>query len=91
VIGRKIVVIGGSLGSLNALVSIAERLPARFAAAVFVVIHSARAPLSRLSELLANKTELPVHWAKNATLIENGHIYIAPPDRHLIVEMSLVA
>jgi two-component system chemotaxis response regulator CheB len=56
---------------------------------VFVVIHIGRSR-SQLPGLLARAGNLPASSAHDRQAIEPGHIYIAPADRHLLVEPGVV-
>jgi len=83
---RDIIVIGGSAGSLDAVTEIVAKLPADLAAAVFVVLHVSPTRASTLPEILTRAGRLPaIHPADNQP-IEYGRIYVAPPDRHLLIE-----
>lgn len=61
-----------------------EGLPADFPGAVLIVVHTPPLGRSRLPGLLQRATPLPVALASHGELLRPGHIYIAPPDRHLI-------
>ena len=51
----------------------------------FVVLHlPARGP-SALDKLLRRWTSLPASFPQSDQPVRSGHIYIAPPDRHLII------
>ena len=63
-----------------------EGLPHDLDAAVLAVIHVPPHSPGRLVEILQRRTTLRVAWAQDAGAIEAGHVYIAPPDHHLIVE-----
>src|SRR5437879_11578348 len=81
-----IVTIGTSAGGVEALQTIARQLPPAFPAAVFVVIHVHVRSRSYLPEILGRAGPLPAFHAEDGMPVEHGRIYIAPPDRHLIVE-----
>jgi two-component system chemotaxis response regulator CheB len=81
----RIVVIGASLGGVPALMEIAAALPKDFAAAVLMVLHVGEQP-SILPTLLARNSVLSVSHASDGDSLRPGHIYIAPPDHHLLVE-----
>lgn len=76
---------GGSAGSIEAVKQIVRALPPDLPAAIFVVIHMAPRARSYLAPILANHSDLPASEAGDNQRIEPGHIYIAPPDRHLVV------
>jgi two-component system chemotaxis response regulator CheB len=80
-----VVVIGGSAGGIAALKALVSGLPSDFAAAVFVVVHVPAYAPSRLPEILDHSGALPAHHARHDEPILPGRIYVAPPDRHLLV------
>jgi two-component system chemotaxis response regulator CheB len=83
---RDVIVIGGSAGALSVLQQILGALPADFPAAVFVVIHQSQSQPGRLPEILARCGALAAEHAIDGAAIELGHVYVAPPDHHLLVE-----
>jgi two-component system chemotaxis response regulator CheB len=80
-----IIVIGASAGGVEALRRLALRLPRDLPAAVFVVLHVLPQSRSYLPELLRNGS-FPVTHAVDGQPIELGHIYVAPPNHHLLIE-----
>jgi two-component system, chemotaxis family, protein-glutamate methylesterase/glutaminase len=85
---RDIIVIGGSSGATAPLKQILERLPADLPAAVFVVLHIPARGIGILSTVASAVTRLPVLQAESGMVIKNGHIYLAAPDRHLLLYQS---
>src|SRR5262245_31715750 len=83
---RDLLVIGGSAGGVEALVFLARNFPSDFPAAVVVTIHLPPQGGSVLDELLTSVGPLPAAFAAEHDRMRNGFIYIAPADRHLIVE-----
>ena len=83
---RDIIVIGGSAGALDALMQIVSKLPHDLAASVFVVIHLSPARESLLPGILTRAGRLPASSPVDGEAIEQGHIYVAPPDLHLLLE-----
>jgi two-component system, chemotaxis family, protein-glutamate methylesterase/glutaminase len=79
------VAIGASAGGLHAVKTIIGALPADLAAAVFVVLHLDPHGRSLLPTLLAAATALRSRDVRDGGLVETGTIYVAVPDRHLIV------
>ena len=63
-----------------------EGLPHDLDAGVLAVIHVPPSSPGRLVEILQRRTALRVSWAQDDGAIEPGHVYVAPPDRHLVVE-----
>lgn len=87
---RDIIVIGASAGGVEALLNVAGGLPSDLPAAVFVVLHiPAQAP-SLLPTILSRAGPLPAQHAEDGMLIQNGRIYVAPPDHHLLVGQGFV-
>lgn len=82
----RIVVIGASAGGVEALLELAAGLPADFAAPVFVVLHIPGESPSLLAELLTHAGSLRATEAVEGGRIERGCIYVAPPDKHLLIE-----
>lgn len=83
---RDIVVIGASAGGVYALKSLAAALPQDFKAAVFVVLHVSPHSPSHLPDILNYAGSLPASHPDDGEEIKQGHIYIAPPDHHMLVE-----
>lgn len=79
-----IVVIGGSAGSLPPLLKLVADLPADLPAAVLIVVHRGDRASNQLAEILARAGPLPASMAEDGEPIRAGHIYVAPPRRHLI-------
>lgn len=67
------------------MIDLASRLPPGFAAAVFVVLHIG-AQKSRLPWLLNQHGPLRACHPVDGDTIRPGHIYIAPPDHHMLIE-----
>jgi two-component system, chemotaxis family, protein-glutamate methylesterase/glutaminase len=82
---RDFIAIGTSLGGVDALRSIASTLPRDFPATIAVVLHVG-AHGSVLPALLSDAGPLPAFHAEDGEAYMPGRIYIAPPDRHLVIE-----
>ena len=79
-----IIVIGASAGGVDALKRLVHDVPPDLPAAVFVVLHTGAHP-SILPDILRRAGSLPADHPVDGSPIENGRIYVAPPDHHLIV------
>jgi two-component system chemotaxis response regulator CheB len=79
-----LVVVGASQGGVEAIHRLVGDLPADFPAAILVVVHVGLGP-SMLPSILNDLRKLPASHAVAGQLIERGHIYVAPPDRHMVV------
>jgi two-component system chemotaxis response regulator CheB len=82
----KIVVIGTSSGGLKAIQFLVARLPGDFQAPVIVVQHRRKDSDSGLCRFLSQHSRLPVVEPDDKDPIENGHVYLAPHDYHLLIE-----
>ena len=82
---RDIVVVGASMGGLDALSKLAASLPADFPACILVVQHSAPRSPALIAEILSSRGPLPAVTAQDGMPLERGRIFVAPPDRHLVV------
>jgi len=80
------VVVGTSAGGIEALRVLIGSLPPDFPAALMVVLHLSPGSPSLLSKILARESLLPVHDPKDGEPILPGHVYVAQPDLHLMVE-----
>lgn len=85
----QIIVIGASSGGLEALRTLLEQLPADLDASVFITMHIGDQP-SLLPRLLATATSLDVDFALSGEKIKSGRIYVAPPDRHLLIKRGTI-
>jgi two-component system, chemotaxis family, protein-glutamate methylesterase/glutaminase len=86
-----VVAIGTSAGGLDALTVILSRISKDFSVPILVVQHLAPDHPSHLVELLGRHSSLPVHEAQGGESPIAGHVYVAPPDHHLIVEDGRLA
>jgi two-component system chemotaxis response regulator CheB len=87
---RDIVVICSSAGGVEALTSLVAALPANLPASLFVVQHVPARHQSLLPQLLTKAGKLPASHPEDGEPIVSGHIYVAPPDRHLLIAESTV-
>ena len=83
--GFDIVALAASAGGLNALTHVLAALPADFPAALVVVQHLDRRHRSLMADILSRRTQVPVREATEGARLRPGIAYIAPPDRHLLV------
>lgn len=83
---RDIVVVGASTGGVDVLIQLARGLPAGFPASLFIVCHFPADFRSQLPDLLSRAGPVLASHALDGEPFYPGHIYVAPPDRHLILE-----
>jgi two-component system, chemotaxis family, protein-glutamate methylesterase/glutaminase len=80
------IAMGTSAGGLHALSVLLRDLPADYPLPVLVVQHRAKDQKSLLEEVLQTKTKIRVKQADEKESLQKGHVYVAPPDYHLLVE-----
>jgi two-component system chemotaxis response regulator CheB len=83
---RNIIVIGASAGGFDALKKLVAGLPKDFRDSIFIVWHMSPDVRGVLPQVLNRCGSLPAAHALDGELIEPNRIYVAPPDRHLLVE-----
>lgn len=81
-----LIAIGASAGGIAALKKLFRSLGADLQAALFVVLHVPPHHPSFLPKILQLETAMPVAHADDGEAIQNGRVYIAPPNRHLLIE-----
>lgn len=80
------VVLGASAGAVDALSIVLPLLPQAFSLPIAIVVHLPPQKTSNLADLFATRCSLPVREAEDKAPIEDGVVYFAPPDYHLLVE-----
>lgn len=83
---RDIIVIGASAGGIEALQKLCAALPRGLPTAFFVVLHVDPFAKSYLPQILNRTGPLKAIHAEDSAPIRQGHIYVAPPNRHLLIE-----
>lgn len=86
--GFDIVALAASAGGLNALTHVLAALPADFPAAIVVVQHLDRRHRSLMADILSRRTRVQVAEATEGDSVRPGVAYIAPSDRHLLVNAN---
>ncbi len=83
--GFDVVALAASAGGLNALTHVLAALPADFPVALVVVQHLDPRHRSLMADILSRRTALPVMQAGEGDALRAGCAYVAPPNRHLLV------
>lgn len=87
---RDIIVIGGSAGSGAVLNRLMSELPGDLPASIFISTHIPANSPGFLSAILANRANMPVSLATDGQVIERGQVYVAAPDRHLLLTDAVI-
>lgn len=83
------IAIGGSAGALETMIALAAAFPAGYGGALFIVSHIG-AHRSHLPDLLSRSGQLSVAQPQDGERIRPGMIYVAPPDRHMLVRAPCI-
>jgi two-component system, chemotaxis family, protein-glutamate methylesterase/glutaminase len=87
---KDIVVVGASSGGIEALRTIVAGLREDFAGSMFVVMHTGPGALGILQDILNRAGSLPVVSATDRQRFETRKIYVAPADKHMLLEPAMV-
>jgi len=80
------IVIGGSAGALDALLTITPALPVQLSCPIIIVLHLSPAQPNRVPEILSRICTRAVYEAEDKMPLCNQTIYVAPPNYHLLIE-----
>ncbi|WP_020585725.1 chemotaxis protein CheB [Desulfobacter curvatus] len=80
------VVIGGSAGSIEVLISLLGNLPPDYPLPIVVAIHLHPSDQGDLARQMDSRTSIRVKEAREKHPIKPSSVYIAPADYHLLVE-----
>ena len=84
--GHDIIVIGASAGGVEALSKLVLQLPADLPATVLIVQHISATASGALAQILDRAGPLPATLAQDGETFKPAHIYVAPPNRHLLIK-----
>ncbi len=85
-----LIALGASAGGLNAVSTIIRLLPADFEIPIVVVQHRAKES-DLLAPLLQDCTQLKVVEVEDKEPVQPHHVYVAPPDYHLLIDQGTFA
>jgi len=86
--GCKVVLIGGSAGSLNTLMQILPEIPTLNHFAIVIVVHRKSTDDQTLEELITLKSRVPVKPVEDKVPLLPGFVYVAPSNYHLLFEKN---
>jgi two-component system chemotaxis response regulator CheB len=86
--GPELIVIGCSLGGMNALQVILSNLTRDFCVPIAVAQHRHKKSNEGLPAYFRRQTDLRVVDAEDKQWIQPGHVYLAPADYHLLIERN---
>ncbi len=81
----RIIAIGGSAGAIGAIKTLCDSLPADIPAAVCIVVHVGARGNDVMADIFGRRCSIPVTTAVDGERLQQGHVYVAAADHHLIV------
>jgi two-component system, chemotaxis family, protein-glutamate methylesterase/glutaminase len=84
--GIRLIILGGSAGSLQVILKLFTGMEAYYPIPVVVVLHRSQTADLALEELIGYKTSLRVKELEEKEKPEPGCLYLCPPDYHLLIE-----
>jgi two-component system chemotaxis response regulator CheB len=88
----EIIVVGCSAGGLSALGRLLAALPKSFSLPIAVVQHRSKDSADdTMVQVLQGATDLVVREAEDKEPLVGGHVFLAPPDYHLLVDVGCLA
>lgn len=85
---QKILLIGGSAGSLEVLVNILPQLKPICNFAIVIILHRKSGEDVLLENLIARKSTIPLAKIEDKVILKPGFVYVAPSDYHLLFEKN---
>jgi two-component system chemotaxis response regulator CheB len=83
---HNIIVIGTSAGGIEVLTKLLAPLKSTLPASIFIVQHvSVLSSVEVLINIIQRSTELTCKVPGHNELFRNGHVYLAPPDQHMLI------
>jgi two-component system chemotaxis response regulator CheB len=83
---RDIIVVGASIGGVEALKKLVGQFPEDLPATVCIVLHVFPSSAGHLANILDRAGPLPAKLAEDGEHFEPARIYVAPPDYHLLIK-----
>jgi two-component system chemotaxis response regulator CheB len=87
---RNIIVIGASAGGFAAIREITSGLPTDINASILIVWHISPDVRGFLPQILNQNGKLHAANAMDSEILKPGHIYVAPPDHHLLIDQDVI-
>jgi two-component system chemotaxis response regulator CheB len=90
-IARDVIVVGASVGGVQAVIEVLSRLPADLPAFIGVVIHRGATSRSNWSRTLGKNTKIRVVEPIDGQSLMRGFVYVAPADCHMTFHSDRIA
>ena len=82
----KILLIASSTGGPRALLTVFESLSPSVTAPILIAQHMPPAFTAALAKNIGDKCGRPSAEGKDGEILEDGHVYVAPGDKHMVLE-----
>lgn len=82
----KLLVIGGSAGSLQVILALLAAIGEDFPMPVLIVLHRNGGFESSLEDLFSSRTRLPIREVEEKDPLRAGTVYLCPADYHVLLE-----
>lgn len=82
----KLIIIGGSAGSLQSILKIIPFIKKTIPYAIAIVVHRKNTEDTILEDLIAIKSPLPLQYVEDKLPIKSGCVYVAPSGYHMLFE-----
>jgi two-component system CheB/CheR fusion protein len=89
--GFLVVGLGASAGGIPALSTFFRNVPPDSGMAYVVILHLSPDHDSQLANVLQNVSQIPVRQVTEPVTVQPDHVYVVPPDRHLMLSSDTLA
>ncbi len=84
----EIILIGASMGGIDAAIQILKPLSSSFPIPILLILHRYKSPHSGLVSIFQRELILQVREIEEKDQIQQGMVYIAPADYHVLIELD---
>lgn len=84
----KLIIIGGSAGSLHVILDILTEIRPGYTIPILIILHRNSIFESSLEELFSTRTSLPIKEVEEKEPVMPGAIYVCPADYHVLLEQD---
>jgi two-component system, chemotaxis family, protein-glutamate methylesterase/glutaminase len=85
-LNNRLLVIGGSAGSLQVILSLLTVIDVNFPMPVLIIVHRNGFFESSLEDLLSSRTNMSIREVEEKEILRNGTVYLCPADYHVLLE-----
>ncbi|HEY9488079.1 MAG TPA: chemotaxis protein CheB [Chryseosolibacter sp.] len=82
------IVMGASAGGFRAFSTLLSDIPAGYSIPILLVQHRSKDSRELFEEVLQSKCGIKIKQVEEKEVITGNHVYVAPPDYHLLIESN---